>query len=58
MVRVLQHEHDEKLRVGIENIYKTFSGYVAPCLARNIDAVDLKYRLGNVETYCRDRLHG
>ena len=23
-----------------------------------INAVDLKYRLGNVETDCRDRLHG
>src|SRR4029453_15005717 len=27
-------------------------------LSRPIDAVDLKHRLGNVETDCRDRFHG
>jgi hypothetical protein len=27
-------------------------------LAGSIDAVDLENRLGNVETDCRDRLHG
>src|SRR4029453_8806197 len=27
-------------------------------LSRRIDAVDLKHRLGNVETDCRDRFHG
>ena len=27
-------------------------------VANRIDAVDLEYRLGNVETDCRDRLHG
>jgi hypothetical protein len=26
-------------------------------LASSINAVDLKHRLGNVETDCRDRLH-
>src|SRR4030095_13945147 len=27
-------------------------------LSRPLDAVDLKHRLGNVETDCRDRFHG
>jgi len=27
-------------------------------LATGVNAVDLEYRLGNVETDCRDRLHG